>query len=111
MALVWASLRSGWLRSTLASRALAFLDAKPEVFYALAFLTCFEMAVLFNDVRFAAHFAARGLLHTGAAGLSGQNLGPAAAASAFVASLVIGAYLLSRAWDRFPLGREVRRHG
>jgi membrane-associated phospholipid phosphatase len=48
---VWASVRSEWLRSSLAPRVLDFMEAKPEIFYASAFLLCFEMGVLFDDVR------------------------------------------------------------
>jgi membrane-associated phospholipid phosphatase len=49
--MVWASLRSVWLRSNFAARVLGFMDAKPQIFYAAAFLVCFEMAVVFYDVR------------------------------------------------------------
>jgi membrane-associated phospholipid phosphatase len=49
--LVWASLKVGWLQSVFAMRLLAFAKAKPEVFYAAAFLASFEMGVLFDDIR------------------------------------------------------------
>jgi membrane-associated phospholipid phosphatase len=54
IATVWASLRSEWLRAGLATRVLSLMHARPEVFYASAFLACFEMGVLFDDVRSAA---------------------------------------------------------
>jgi len=49
--LVWASLKVGWLQSVFAARLLALAEAKPEVFYAAAFLATFEMGVLFDDIR------------------------------------------------------------
>jgi membrane-associated phospholipid phosphatase len=57
--LVSASLRFDWLRQNFATSVLRFMDAKPHVFYAAAFLVCFEMGVVFSDVR----EAARGLFH------------------------------------------------
>jgi membrane-associated phospholipid phosphatase len=51
---VWASLKVGWLHSGFATRLLAFAEARPEVFYAAAFLASFEMGVLFDDIRGAA---------------------------------------------------------
>jgi membrane-associated phospholipid phosphatase len=57
--LVWASLKVGWLRSVLATHLLAWAEAKPEVFYAAAFLASFEMGVLFEDIR----EGARALFH------------------------------------------------
>lgn len=59
IATVWASLRSEWLQSVFATRLLAFSEEKPQIFYAIAFLFCFEMAVLFDDVR----SVARGVFH------------------------------------------------
>jgi undecaprenyl-diphosphatase len=56
---VWVSVRSKWLRSTLAPFVLSLVDASPGIFYAAAFLVSFEMAVMFNDLR----SAARLLLH------------------------------------------------
>jgi undecaprenyl-diphosphatase len=50
IALVWASLKVGWLQPGFATRLLTFAEAKPEVFYAAAFLASFEMAVLFDDI-------------------------------------------------------------
>jgi membrane-associated phospholipid phosphatase len=51
MMTIWASLRSEWLRSGIATHAFAFMDEKPQLFYASAFIVCFEMSVLFDDVR------------------------------------------------------------
>lgn len=55
VATVWAALRVDWLRSFVASRVLALMDAKPEWFYLLAFLVMFEMGDLFWDVRGPVH--------------------------------------------------------
>jgi membrane-associated phospholipid phosphatase len=52
--LVWASLKVDWLQSGFATRLLALAEARPEVFYAAAFLASFEMGVLFDDIRGAA---------------------------------------------------------
>jgi undecaprenyl-diphosphatase len=49
--LAWISVRSKWLRTGVADRVLAFMDASPGIFYATAFLVCFEMAALFDDIR------------------------------------------------------------
>lgn len=51
IALAWAAIKVEELQSGLATRALAFADASPRVFYGLAFLVSFEMGVLFEDVR------------------------------------------------------------
>ena len=48
IAVVWFALRIGWLRSRLASRALAAAHATPSVFYAAAFLVSYEMATMFD---------------------------------------------------------------
>jgi len=47
----WVSLRSELLQSVLASRVLAVADTSPEWFYAIAFLTSFEMATVFEGSR------------------------------------------------------------
>ena len=52
--LVWASLKVEWLQSGFATRLLALAEARPEVFYAAAFLASFEMGVLFDGIRGAA---------------------------------------------------------
>jgi len=75
IAMVWLSLRSTWLQS-LARRALAAMEKKPEWFYGIAFLVCYEMATIFAELR----LAGRALLHAVLIGLhlrtvrSGQPL-------------------------------------
>jgi hypothetical protein len=54
--MVWASLKVEWVHSGLGTRLLAFMEAKPEIFYAAAFLVSFEMGVIFEDLRAAARF-------------------------------------------------------
>jgi undecaprenyl-diphosphatase len=60
IALVWVCLKVEWFQARLGGRVVSLVDAKPEVFYAIAFLALFEMAILFDDVRGAgsdlAHF-------------------------------------------------------
>jgi hypothetical protein len=51
IALVWASLKVEWLQSGFAARLLKLEEAKPGVFYRAAFLTSFEMGVIFEDLR------------------------------------------------------------
>ena len=43
-----------WLQSDFATRLLALVKAKPEVFYGSAFLASFEMGVIFEDLQAAA---------------------------------------------------------
>jgi membrane-associated phospholipid phosphatase len=62
IALVWASLRTNELRPGLFARALSAVDSKPQIFYAAAFLICFEMGVLFDDVRSVARGLRRAVL-------------------------------------------------
>jgi undecaprenyl-diphosphatase len=60
IALVWVCLKVEWFQARLRGRVVSLVDAKPEAFYAIAFLALFEMAILFDDVRGAgsdlAHF-------------------------------------------------------
>ena len=51
IALVWVCLKVEWFQARLGACAGSLVDARPEVFYAIAFLASFEMAVLFDDVR------------------------------------------------------------
>jgi undecaprenyl-diphosphatase len=51
IATVWALVRTQWLHSVVAQRALAFEKASPQWFYPIAFLISFELADLFNDIR------------------------------------------------------------
>ena len=57
---VWLSVRSKRIRLTLAGFVLWLLDSHPGVFYGAGFLALFEMAVMFADLRSAAHL----LIHT-----------------------------------------------
>jgi len=54
IALVWISLKMEWLQNKLGRPVLYLENAKPEIFYAAAFLASFEMGILFDDVRGAA---------------------------------------------------------
>lgn len=51
----WGSLRNEWIRSVVAGRALAFLKAKPDWFYLVAYLVSLEMVFMFNDIRRVGH--------------------------------------------------------
>ena len=82
--MVWVSVRSKAIRDALASCVLSTMDAYRGVFYAGGFLIAFEMAVMFNDLRSAAHL----LLH------ASFHLLPVA--GALLAALVFLAYMLSR---------------
>lgn len=55
----WLSLRSDWLQSTVAQRALAAMETKPQWFYPIAFLVSLEMATVFQGLR----DVGRGVLH------------------------------------------------
>jgi undecaprenyl-diphosphatase len=97
---VLASIRSEWLRSSLASRVLGFMDAKPELFYAAAFLVCFEMGALFDDIREAAH----GLSHAISRGFAGGHSIFALVASGILTVALIAGYMLARSLNWFALG-------
>src|SRR5437016_1209996 len=64
---VWAALRIDWLRTDLASRVLASMEANPQVFYPAAFLVSYEMASVFSEIRSPMHVvlsaARQGYLH------------------------------------------------
>ena len=64
---VWATLHIEEVRSFVANPLLAFMEAKPHLFYTTAFLVLFEMAMLFWDVQQPVH----ALLKT--AGSSGHH--------------------------------------
>lgn len=97
--MVWAALRAEWLTSGLATRVLALRDAKPEIFYSAAFLACFEMGVLFQDVR----YAARSVLHVGLA-WPYTGLFPAVlVVSALVCFVLLCMYVVIRVWGRRPV--------
>jgi undecaprenyl-diphosphatase len=51
VASVWAALKIEGIRSSVARPLLAFMQAKPQVFYTAAFLISFEMATMFWDIR------------------------------------------------------------
>jgi membrane-associated phospholipid phosphatase len=48
---VWAAFRSEWLRQGFATRVLGLMEVERGVFYAFAFLVCFEMGTVFGDIR------------------------------------------------------------
>jgi undecaprenyl-diphosphatase len=64
---VWATLHIEEIRSFVANPILAFMEAKPQLFYTAAFLILFEMAMLFWDIQQPVH----ALLKT--AGSSGHH--------------------------------------
>lgn len=51
VAAVWAALRIEGIQARVARPLLGYMDAKPHVFYAAAFLIMFEMATVFWDIR------------------------------------------------------------
>jgi len=91
---VWASLNVGWLQSGLATGLLALVKSKPEVFYPAAFLTSFEMGVLFDDIR----AAASTVFHIAHVEVSEFHLGLAAFAT--LGFLAIAGYLVFLARKR-----------
>ncbi len=58
-ATTWAALHIEALRSRAARPLLAFVKAKPEVFYTLSFLILFELASMFSDFREPVHAVLR----------------------------------------------------
>jgi hypothetical protein len=58
----WLSLRSEFLRSTVARRVLTIEEKSPQWFYAIAFLVSFEMATVFGGLRDAGNGALGGVL-------------------------------------------------
>ena len=52
---VWLSLRSDFLQSIVAHRALDAMETTPEWFYAIVFLLSFEMATIFDGLRDVGH--------------------------------------------------------
>jgi undecaprenyl-diphosphatase len=91
IATVWLAVRSDWLCRSAADRVLGFLDEKPQIFYAGAFLVCFEMSVLFDDVR----HVAGSLLSTGL--VTPHFLRSALAAAGFLGFAAVAAYGMLRA--------------
>lgn len=96
---VWLSLRSEWLRSGLADLVLAFMDAKPQIFYGIAFFVCFEMGVLFDDVR----AVSRGLFHFALAQRNGSFFHHSSLAWQVLVAGMIAGYLLFRIFMRRPV--------
>jgi membrane-associated phospholipid phosphatase len=56
---VWAALQLEEIRTSVARPILAFMEAKPHVFYTAAFLVMYEMATLFWDLQGPAHLLLR----------------------------------------------------
>ena len=68
VASVWVCERTEWIRQTVARPLLTLMDAKPEVFYALAFVITFELGTMFLDVR----ELSRAMLHVLSVGRYGE---------------------------------------
>jgi membrane-associated phospholipid phosphatase len=94
IATVWLAVRSEWLSRGVADRVLAFAGEKPQIFYPGAFLVCFEMSVLFDDLR----HVAGSLLSAGL--VTPHLLRSALAAAAFLGFAAVAAYgmLLALHW-------------
>ena len=60
---VWAALQFRWVTANVSRPMLAFADAKPQIFYPVAFLGMFEMATLFWDIRGPVQIALRAVTH------------------------------------------------
>jgi len=105
--MVWASLGSGWLRSGLATHVLRFIDARPGIFYACAFLVCFEMAAVFADIR----SIGRGLLRASLVHPHHRELFYALliASAALIGSVTIVIYVVLRLRHRHQLPGAWRR--
>ena len=97
---VWAALRIEWLRTTLASRLLALMEASPQVFYPAAFLVSYEMASVFSEIRSPMHVvlsaARQGYLHE-----VGKALVVLATLGA-VAMAIVVVFLYRKHWHRSP---------
>ena len=63
MLTVWASLKIKRVDSKVARPMLMFANAKPQVFYTLAFLGMFEMTTLFWDIQAPVHAALHAVSH------------------------------------------------
>lgn len=57
VAIVWTLLKTEWMRSLFGDPVVRFEQARPDWFYAIAFLVSFELADLFADVRNVGHAA------------------------------------------------------
>ncbi len=67
--MVWVLFRSDLLQSIVARRLLVAMEAKPQWFYAIAFLVSCEMATVFGGFR----QAGRAILHAAVGGLLGYE--------------------------------------
>jgi undecaprenyl-diphosphatase len=105
ISLVWASVSSEWLRSGFATRVLSLMNASPGVFYASAFLACFEMGVLFDDVR----SAARPVFHAGHLAFSRGHLHFLPAAGVLLGIGVILAFAVIRTSNWLQMRVAARR--
>jgi undecaprenyl-diphosphatase len=100
IAIVWFSLKMEWMKSRFVERLIALADAKPEVFYAAAFIVSFEMSVLFDDVR----TAAGAVFHAANFGSKGVFIHTSLHTLVMLGAIVFAAYL-------FLLTRSRRRPG
>jgi len=57
VATVWGTLKAKWLESRITRPVLAFVEAKPQFFYPIAFLAMYEMSTLFWDIQSPVHSA------------------------------------------------------
>lgn len=103
--MVWASVRSEWFRSSLATRVLSVMNSRPEVFYASAFLACFEMGILFDDVR----SAARHLSQAGRVAISQGHLHFLPLAAASLSLGMVLAFAVVRTSDWLQMRTALRR--
>jgi len=112
IAVAWVSLRSSRLYSLVENRVLTAMERKPEWFYAIAFIVCFEMATVFTEAR----LTGKALLH---AVLVGLNRGSATGVSrpieewggmlAATALLGTAAFLTSVFYRKFHAARAARK--
>jgi len=65
---VWVCERTEWIRRTVARPLLELSDAKPQIFYAVAFVITFELGTMFLDVR----ELSRALVHVLSVGRYGE---------------------------------------
>jgi len=109
----WVSLRSEFLQSIVARRALVAMETRPQWFYAIAFLLSFEMATVFDGLR----GAGRAVLSAALAGLRLEPLasGPRSPIDewgglAATASLLAAAgYTVLLLFRRFQSARATKR--
>jgi len=78
------------------------MEAKPQLFYPAAFLVCFEMGALFDDIREAGH----GLLHAVSRGFGGEHSIFALVAGGMLICALIAACVAARYLNWFAFARR-----